>query len=67
MALRSIKSLAKLSFNIIKYYSFFHVTTEYIIPINLIICSGSSMEPTLQSYNLLLAEKTSIRKNLIQK
>lgn len=56
------KRIAAFGWNVTKIYSFFYVTTNYIIPIDLVVCKGSSMEPVLKNNDVLLTEKTSVRR-----
>jgi signal peptidase I len=51
----------------VKYYSIFHVVTEYLVPIRFFICRGSSMEPTFNNNNIILTEKLSVRLENIKK
>jgi signal peptidase I len=57
----------KLTWNCIKYYSFFYVTTQFLIPVEVVLCEGVSMEPTLRHNDVLLSEKISVRKQRLEK
>lgn len=49
------------------YYSFFYVGTNYLIPIGLVVCKGSSMEPTLKNNDIILTEKVTVRRQHLKK
>ncbi len=59
--------LIKFTWNILKYYSFFYVTTNYVIPIEIVLCEGKSMEPVLKENDILISEKYSVRKLRLEK
>jgi signal peptidase I len=59
--------LFKLTWNVVKYYSFFYVATNYVIPIEIVMCEGKSMEPVLRQNDILLTEKYSVRKLRLEK
>lgn len=61
------KNTIRISWNIVKYYSFFYVTTNYIVPVEIVMCEGISMEPTIKNYDILLSEKFSVRRQRIDK
>lgn len=52
---------------VIKYYSYFYVGSSYIFPINFIMCKDHSMEPTLRKNDIIIAEKSSVRRENINK
>ena len=57
----------KLTWNCIKYYSFFYVTTQFLIPVEVVLCEGVSMEPTLRHNDILLSEKVSVRRQRLDR
>lgn len=61
------KNTIRISWNIVKYYSFFYVTTNYIVPVEIVMCEGASMEPTIKNNDILLSEKFSVRRQRIDK
>lgn len=61
------KKLSNIILKSIAYYSCFHVGFTYLIPIDFHICNGSSMEPTLRNNDILLTEKSSVRRLHIKK
>jgi signal peptidase I len=61
-----VKKLCSILFTTFKYYSIYHVTTNYLIPVDLVICKGNSMEPTLNNNDILLTEKVSVRRQNIR-
>lgn len=61
------KNTIRISWNIVKYYSFFYVTTNYIVPVEIVMCEGVSMEPTIKNHDILLSEKFSVRRQRIDK
>lgn len=61
------KKLARLPWLLVKYYSVFYVTTNYLIPVEIVMCEGASMEPTLHHKDILLTEKFSIKRQRIDK
>ena len=61
------KQIISASWKAVKYYSIFHVVTEYIIPVRFYICRGSSMQPTLNNNDIILTENFSVRYEEIRK
>lgn len=61
------KNTIRISWNIVKYYSFFYVTTNYIVPVEIVMCEGVSMEATIKNHDILLSEKFSVRRQRIDK
>ncbi len=61
-----VKKLGSILITTFKYYSIYHVTTNYLIPVDLVICKGNSMEPTLNNNDILLTEKVSVRRQNIR-
>ncbi len=53
---------ASISWKITKIYSFYYVATNYVLPIELVVCKGASMEPALFNDDIVLTEKVSVRR-----
>jgi signal peptidase I len=60
--IKLLKKIGSVSWSFVKYGSFLYCFHKYIVPVNIMMCSGSSMEPTLNSYDLIVTEKYSVRK-----
>ena len=45
-----------------KLYCLIHVAKTYVIPLNLVIAQGSSMEPLIKNNDILITEKVSVRR-----
>ena len=52
--------------NIIKYYSYFHVGYNYVLPLRIAVCKGSSMEPTLKNNDIVLCENVSVKREKLK-
>lgn len=64
---KSGKKMAMFGWTVTKFYAFFYVAKNYVIPMDLVICRGDSMDPSIQHNDILLTEKVSYRrKNLRQ-
>lgn len=57
---------AKLSWTLAKFYSFAYVCKTYLIPIDLVVCRGGSMEPMLMNNDIVLTEKVSVRRQRLK-
>ena len=55
-----LNTIFKISWKAIKYYSIFHVVTEYMIPLRLMVCRGASMQPALNNNDVILVENFSV-------
>ena len=64
VVLRRIGGVLLKTFN---YYSVFYVVTSELLPVQLVVCRGSSMEPALHHNDLLFCEATSVRRQHIRK
>ena len=62
-----LKRVASLTWTIAKFYAFFHVTKTYIIPIDVVVAQGSSMIPSINDNDILLAEKVSVRRKHLKR
>lgn len=62
-----LRSVSINLWKVVKYYSYFYVSTNYLIPVGLVVAKGNSMEPTIKNYNILLTEKVSVRRQHLQK
>ncbi len=52
--------------NIVKYYSYFHVVTNYVIPLRIVVCRGNSMEPTIKNNDIVICETKSVERNRLK-
>ena len=67
LAKLNAKNVGSILLTTMKYYFVFHVTNKYFIPLELVICKGNSMEPTLFNNDILIAEKVSVRRQNIRR
>ncbi len=58
---------ASLSWKLTKIYSFFYVAKNYVLPVDLVVCRGASMEPVLNNYDIVLTEKVSVRRKHLKR
>ena len=49
-----------------KYYSYFYVVTNYVVPVDLVRCEGVSMEPLIKHNDIVLCEKVSVRRKKLK-
>ena len=61
------QKLCSFGWKVAKLYSFYYVTKEYVIPFDIVICRGASMEPILKNYDIVLTEKSSVTRNRLKK
>jgi signal peptidase I len=59
------KLVLKYSGKFLIFYSSFHVIKTYIIPVDFVLCNGSSMEPLINHNDILLCEKVSTNRKTI--
>jgi signal peptidase I len=65
--LLNLKKVSFVLLKIIKYYSVYYTITNYLIPIDLVILNGTSMQPTLNDFDVVLVEKKSVRERKLKK
>lgn len=57
-----IKKIGTVGWSATKLYCFFHVAKTYILPLNLVVAQGVSMEPLIRNNDILITEKVSVRR-----
>ena len=64
--LMSLEKVSLVLWNVVKYYSYIHVVTHYLIPLRVVVCQGDSMEPTITNNDILICETKSVERNRLK-
>ncbi len=60
MLMEGARRIPSIAWTMVKYYSIFYACKTYLLPVDLVVLSGASMEPTLCDRDLVLVEKYSV-------